>query len=96
MSRKHSICKNGLYDKVKELLKDFEVYELPGVEPNPKITSVREGVAICREKGIEAKRKRTNESSGEPGKKLAPGLFCTCGNDVFCFDVCYPLDIRYN
>lgn len=48
-----SIRRNGLYDRVKELLKDFEVYELPGVEPNPKITSVREGAAVCKEKGID-------------------------------------------
>lgn len=49
-----SISKNGLYDKVQTLLKDFEVYELSGIEPNPKITSVREGAVICKEKGIEA------------------------------------------
>ncbi|MBO5336852.1 MAG: iron-containing alcohol dehydrogenase [Lachnospiraceae bacterium] len=48
-----SIRKNGLYDKVKELLADFEVFELGGVEPNPKITSVREGAAICKKEKID-------------------------------------------
>ncbi len=48
-----SIRKNGLYDKVKELLADFQVFELGGVEPNPKITSVREGAAICKREQIE-------------------------------------------
>ena len=48
-----SIRKNGLYDKVKELLADFEIFELGGVEPNPKITSVREGVAICKKEKID-------------------------------------------
>lgn len=48
-----SIFKSGLYSKVKELLAEFEVFELGGVEPNPKITSVREGVAICKKEGIE-------------------------------------------
>lgn len=48
-----SIKKSGLYEKVKGLLKDFEVTELAGIEPNPKITSVREGADICKEKGIE-------------------------------------------
>lgn len=47
-----SIKKNGIYDKVQELLKDFEVYEVSGVEPNPKIESVRKGAVICKEKGI--------------------------------------------
>ena len=30
-----SIKRLGLYDKVKELLKDFEIHELGGIEPNP-------------------------------------------------------------
>lgn len=49
-----SIKKQGLYDKVKELLADFEVYELSGIEPNPKYSSVLEGVKICKEKNIDA------------------------------------------
>ncbi len=49
-----SIKKNGLYGKVKELLENFEVYELSGIEPNPKYTSVLEGVKICKEKNIDA------------------------------------------
>lgn len=50
-----SIKKTGLYDVVKELLRDFEVYELSGIEPNPKYsTSVLDGVRICRDNGIEA------------------------------------------
>lgn len=48
-----SIHKSGLYKKVKKLLEDFEVFELSGVEPNPKITSVREGAAICKKEGID-------------------------------------------
>lgn len=49
-----SIKKTGLYDKVLELLADFEIYELSGVEPNPKYESVVEGARICRENGVEA------------------------------------------
>lgn len=49
-----SIKKIGLYDKVKSLLADFEVYELGGIEPNPKYsTSVVDGVKICKEKGVD-------------------------------------------
>ena len=49
-----SIRKMGLYDKVMELLKDFEIVELPGIQPNPKYDpSVLDGVRLCKEHGIE-------------------------------------------
>ncbi len=49
-----SIKKIGLYDRVKELLKDFEITELPGIQPNPKYDpSVLEGVRLCKENDIE-------------------------------------------
>ncbi len=49
-----SIKKTGLYEKIIGLLKDFEVYELSGIEPNPKYsTSVVDGVRICKENKIE-------------------------------------------
>lgn len=42
-----SIKKIGLYDSVKELLKDFEIVELPGIQPNPKYNpSVLDGVRL--------------------------------------------------
>jgi alcohol dehydrogenase len=50
-----SIKRNGLYDKVTSKLKEIgaEVSELSGVEPNPRISTVRKGVNICKENGIE-------------------------------------------
>lgn len=49
-----SIKKTGLYDKVRDLLKDFEIHELSGIEPNPKYTgSVAPGAALCKEKHID-------------------------------------------
>lgn len=49
-----SIKKIGLYDKVKELLKDFEIYELSDIQPNPKYDpSVLAGVKICKEQKID-------------------------------------------
>ena len=50
-----SIKRNGLYDRVIEELRkaDLEVFELSGIEPNPRIESVREGVKICKEQGID-------------------------------------------
>lgn len=48
-----SIKRTGLYDKVRTLLEGFDICELSGIEPNPKIDSVREGVRLCREQGVE-------------------------------------------
>lgn len=49
-----SIKKLGLYDKVYELLKDFEIFELSGIQPNPKYNpSVLDGVKLCKENDID-------------------------------------------
>ena len=49
-----SIKKMGLYDKVKELLKDFNIIELSGIEPNPKYDpSVITGAKLCKENNID-------------------------------------------
>lgn len=50
-----SIKKNGLYDKIMEImdLNGLECFELSGVEPNPRHTTVNKGVKICREKNID-------------------------------------------
>ncbi|MCR5608753.1 MAG: iron-containing alcohol dehydrogenase [Lachnospiraceae bacterium] len=49
-----SIKKIGLYDKVKELLKDYDIYELSDIQPNPKYDpSVLDGVKICKENDID-------------------------------------------
>ena len=49
-----SIKKLGLYDRVKELLKDFDIVELSGIQPNPKYApSVLEGVRLCKEHHID-------------------------------------------
>lgn len=50
-----SIKRNGLYDQVIALLTEIgvEIHELPGVEPNPRLSTVRKGIEICRKEGIE-------------------------------------------
>lgn len=44
-----SIKKNGLYDSVVTIAKDsgIELFELSGVEPNPRHSTVNKGAAIC-------------------------------------------------
>src|SRR5699024_3748670 len=50
-----SIKKNGIYVKATEILKEnnIEFWELGGIEPNPRVTSVREGIKICKENNID-------------------------------------------
>ncbi|MBU8694342.1 iron-containing alcohol dehydrogenase [Bacillus altitudinis] len=50
-----SIKKNGLYDKVISALNEAEadVFELSGVEPNPRLTTVQKGIDICQNEKID-------------------------------------------
>jgi len=49
-----SIKKIGLYDEVHKLLKDFNIVELSGIEPNPKYNpSVTTGAKLCKENDID-------------------------------------------
>lgn len=50
-----SIKKNGLYDNVISALNEAEaeVFELSGVEPNPRLTTVKKGIDICQNEKID-------------------------------------------
>ena len=48
-----SIKRNGIYDKVYELLTDFNIVELEGIEPNPRIGTVKKGVELCKTQNID-------------------------------------------
>ena len=50
-----SIKKNGLYDDVVKEIENagLEWYELSGIDPNPRIESVREGARLCKEHKID-------------------------------------------
>jgi len=50
-----SIKKNGIYDKVMNELKAVhaEVFELSGVEPNPRVSTVRKGADICKNNDVD-------------------------------------------
>jgi NADP-dependent alcohol dehydrogenase len=47
-----SIFKNGIYDKVKSALMEFEVIEFGGIEPNPRFETLMKAVEIIRQKDI--------------------------------------------
>lgn len=70
-----SIKKNGVYDKVVSELKDsgVEIFELSGIEPNPRIDSVREGVKIIKENNIGAILAVGGGSTIDASKFMAAG-----------------------
>lgn len=48
-----SIKRIGLYQKVLEMLKGYDIVELPGIQPNPKYDpSVLDGVRLCKEHNV--------------------------------------------
>lgn len=49
-----SIVKTGLHEKITGILNDHILFfhELSGVKPNPRVKSVRDGVALCREHAL--------------------------------------------
>lgn len=50
-----SIKKTGLYDKVTAEIKEWELelFELGGIEPNPRVTSVNKGAEVCKKAHID-------------------------------------------
>ena len=50
-----SIKRTGLYDAVVAEVKKagMELFELSGIEPNPRIDSVRRGAQMCKEHNID-------------------------------------------
>ncbi|MDD3040838.1 iron-containing alcohol dehydrogenase [Bacteroides sp.] len=70
-----SIKQSGLYDKLLFELKDFEIHELSGVEPNPRVETVRKGVEVCREKGIEVLLAVGGGSTIDCAKAIAAATF---------------------
>ncbi|MBS5988131.1 iron-containing alcohol dehydrogenase [Anaerococcus hydrogenalis] len=70
-----SIKKNGVYDKVVKELKNsgVEIFELSGIEPNPRIDSVRKGVKIIKENDIGAILAVGGGSTIDASKFMAAG-----------------------
>ena len=47
-----SVKKNGVYDQVKEALKDYFTVEFWGIEPNPSIETLRKAIALGKENKV--------------------------------------------
>lgn len=50
-----SVKKIGLYDKVIKILKNLSchIFELEGINPNPRLHSVHEGIKICKNNNVD-------------------------------------------
>lgn len=50
-----SIKRNGIYDKITNILNENNInfWELGGIDPNPRLSSVKSGVELCKENNIE-------------------------------------------
>lgn len=72
-----SIKKNGLYDRILTEIKKAggELFELSGIEPNPSIISVRDGVAICKNEKIDVLLAVGGGSTLDATKFIGAGAF---------------------
>ena len=75
-----SIKKSGLYDEVQAAARSVgvSVFELSGIEPNPKIDKVRRGVEICKEEGITTLLAVGGGSVIDTAKFIAAGACYDC------------------
>jgi alcohol dehydrogenase YqhD (iron-dependent ADH family) len=73
---KGSIFKTGLYDRIVRSLKDagVEYIELGGVQPNPRLSLVREGIQLCRENNVDFILAVGGGSVIDSGKAIAVGV----------------------
>ncbi|MDD3823796.1 MAG: iron-containing alcohol dehydrogenase [Sphaerochaetaceae bacterium] len=80
-----SIKKNGVYIKVIDSLKAAGVHvtELAGVVPNPRLSLVREGIELCREKQIDMILAVGGGSVIDSAKAIAFGSLLPDGQDVW-------------
>lgn len=71
-----SIKRSGLYDRVIQSLKEagIEIFELGGVQPNPRLSLVYEGIRICRENQIDFILAVGGGSAIDSAKAIAVGV----------------------
>ncbi len=72
-----SIKRTGVYDQIMDNLKkeNIEAFELSGVEPNPRISLVREGIDIVRENDIDLVLAAGGGSVIDTSKTIAAGVY---------------------
>ena len=70
-----SIKRLGLYDQVMAILNDCgaQVWEVAGVQPNPRLSLVYKGIDLCREHGVELVLAVGGGSAIDTAKAIANG-----------------------
>jgi alcohol dehydrogenase YqhD (iron-dependent ADH family) len=70
-----SIKKNGIYEKVIDALKNKAYFELSGIRPNPRLSSVRKGIKICEENNVDFILAVGGGSVIDCSKAIAAGVY---------------------
>lgn len=80
-----SIKRNGVYEIVTDSLRanGIEYVELSGVEPNPKLSSVKKGAEICRHNNVEMILAVGGGSAIDAGKVIASAALNDCDPWLF-------------
>lgn len=70
-----SIKRIGLYDQIMEILNasGAQVWEVSGVQPNPRLSLVNKGIGLCREHGVELVLAVGGGSAIDTAKAIANG-----------------------
>ncbi|WP_321331158.1 iron-containing alcohol dehydrogenase [uncultured Bacteroides sp.] len=69
-----SVKNNGVYDQVKEALKDYDTVEFWGIEPNPSIETLRKAIVLGKEKKVDFLLAVGGGSVVDGTKLIAAGL----------------------
>lgn len=74
---KSSIKKTGLYDEITKVLNDanIEFKELSGIDPNPRLSKVKEGIKLCKEHRLDFILAAGGGSVIDTAKSIAAGYF---------------------
>ncbi len=77
-----SVKRTGVYDAVVASLREagLDFVELGGVKPNPSVALVREGIALCREQGVDCILALGGGSVIDSAKGIALGVPEACGD----------------
>ncbi len=70
-----SIKRNGIYNEVYNLLTNYNIYELSGIEPNPRIGTVKKGIEICKENNVDVILAVGGGSTIDCSKLIAAGYY---------------------